>query len=984
MDVEDLGQDLFKVLGTKYSLKGNWETKLYVFTASSRLLTLNKFKSHLGPCNKTLEALFNAVKKHKEVLEEETNKFIEFKYQTKLLNFVIFFFYLEKCIVDVEEREMVESWFLRLRPIMILVCNKLKEYTGMHYHLDSCISVLMDKHSETSSPVVLHDIEKLLMLARDCESLDGYQSVFEKQERLSSLCKFGNLIVKKERPSEELIRQSRMSSEAQKFITNKINELSKLGEWNYEKSQNNSIENDIIELSIAEKPNLLIEAKQGVVFSIMDEDDRHYNIMKINKDVIKFPCEQKKSELSLRTMEREIKDTLFGKFRKCKSNDQNLMEIDCFKIIQDKPNANFSEWSLLSEFLEDNKGSQNSLIKAYSSMYERSENKNEKRKSLIGIIDNLENDKFELESVCDLEDMISLFLGIACQTKDEAKTIFCQRELLRMIELFPNQISFTVASNYQHLISVNPNCKILLDKLLGVLSSKVSFQDLKVFLQALSIIKTFPGEVWLKLLNECKDSINLLISKKKNEFIILVKAIIIKIESQLKVDSKLPFKSQIECGLSNLKRATSIDELNSCWNELEKFGKVNEMNIYQSCPFLDKLNFENLEFNGKKFIKFKETFHILPTKTKPKRITMIDEHGKETSFLLKNSDDLHQDLFIIHFFKTFNSFLYKFDVFPFGSDGGLIEWVEDATSLFSITRKSTIKFSDHYNSCFEKVLKSKRQSKDQWKRLDEKSKCEFLLQVYKLASKETRSDLIKNSIIAKSTNFNDLYSRLNEFTVSLADSSVFCYLLGIGDRHLDNILLNNKTSNIVHVDFNIAFDQGRTLKIPETVPFRLSKNLVKCLGVPSVYGKFKSRYMKTFKNTKEEHYFIQRFVSLYNDSVMWQMNRNQNVQVGIYQYVWAYCKFYNKENSNFQIFLKSPTVSNFSLLVENEKVEIENGLNEEMEQGVQTVGKENQKAKMLNTITRKLKETRDEFSLVGEAMNENLLSKMYHGWSAWV
>ena len=51
------------------------------------------------------------------------------------------------------------------------------------------------------------------------------------------------------------------------------------------------------------------------------------------------------------------------------------------------------------------------------------------------------------------------------------------------------------------------------------------------------------------------------------------------------------------------------------------------------------------------------------------------------------------------------------------------------------------------------------------------------------------------------------------------------YLLGLGDRHLDNILLDKHTGRVVHIDYNIVFDMGQQLRVPEIVPFRLTHTL---------------------------------------------------------------------------------------------------------------------------------------------------------------
>lgn len=47
--------------------------------------------------------------------------------------------------------------------------------------------------------------------------------------------------------------------------------------------------------------------------------------------------------------------------------------------------------------------------------------------------------------------------------------------------------------------------------------------------------------------------------------------------------------------------------------------------------------------------------------------------------------------------------------------------------------------------------------------------------------------------------------------------------MGLGDRHLGNILLDTETAEVVHIDFNIVLDRGQRLPVPELVPFRLTQ-----------------------------------------------------------------------------------------------------------------------------------------------------------------
>lgn len=54
-------------------------------------------------------------------------------------------------------------------------------------------------------------------------------------------------------------------------------------------------------------------------------------------------------------------------------------------------------------------------------------------------------------------------------------------------------------------------------------------------------------------------------------------------------------------------------------------------------------------------------------------------------------------------------------------------------------------------------------------------------------------------------------------------SSIVGYVLGIGDRHAHNILVHQRTAEVVHIDFGVTFEQGKALSTPETVPFRLTR-----------------------------------------------------------------------------------------------------------------------------------------------------------------
>lgn len=80
--------------------------------------------------------------------------------------------------------------------------------------------------------------------------------------------------------------------------------------------------------------------------------------------------------------------------------------------------------------------------------------------------------------------------------------------------------------------------------------------------------------------------------------------------------------------------------------------------------------------------------------------------------------------------------------------------------------------------------------------------------------------------------------RLN-YSRSVAVSSIIGHVLGLGDRHISNILLDTSSGEVVHIDLGIAFEQGKLLMIPERVPFRLTADMVDGFGMSGTEGVFR-------------------------------------------------------------------------------------------------------------------------------------------------
>ena len=114
------------------------------------------------------------------------------------------------------------------------------------------------------------------------------------------------------------------------------------------------------------------------------------------------------------------------------------------------------------------------------------------------------------------------------------------------------------------------------------------------------------------------------------------------------------------------------------------------------------------------------------------------------------------------------------------------------------------------------------------------------IEVYNQVCKETKGDEIRETLWLRSPTPSSWVEHSHAFTVSTALMSMSGYVIGLGDRHPSNIMIQRHTGRVIHIDFGDSFEVTRyRSQYPELVPFRLTRMIVAALDGGSVEKLFR-------------------------------------------------------------------------------------------------------------------------------------------------
>lgn len=264
---------------------------------------------------------------------------------------------------------------------------------------------------------------------------------------------------------------------------------------------------------------------------------------------------------------------------------------------------------------------------------------------------------------------------------------------------------------------------------------------------------------------------------------------------------------------------------------------------YENCVFIDR---------------FETTFETAGGVNLPKICKCVGMDGARYKQLFKGegNDDLRQDAVMAQVFELCNVVLQgdretarrslcvrNYRIIPLGLQAGVIEFVANTTPLQSWLTPAHAKYNKH--DWPPQVVNDKMR-----KAWEHSTESENLFVLYQEIKKHFHP-VLRHFFTAKHKTPMAWFAMRLNYIRSVATTSIVGHVLGLGDRHGSNILLDAETGEMVHIDLGIAFDQGKLLKVPERVPFRMTADVVDAMGAAGTQGVFQRCAEETLRVLRE-------------------------------------------------------------------------------------------------------------------------------------
>ena len=261
-----------------------------------------------------------------------------------------------------------------------------------------------------------------------------------------------------------------------------------------------------------------------------------------------------------------------------------------------------------------------------------------------------------------------------------------------------------------------------------------------------------------------------------------------------------------------------------------------------------------------RIMNFDPVFNVIPSKQRPRKMALLGSDGTSYTFVLKGHEDIRQDERVMQLFGLVNTLLnndsesfkrhlsiQQFPAIPLSQSSGLLGWVPNSDTLHNLIKD----YRENRRILLNIEHRIMLQMAPDYDNLTLMQKVE----VFSYAMDNTTGKDLYRVLWLKSRSSESWLQRRTSYTRSLAVMSMVGYILGLGDRHPSNLMLDRVTGKVIHIDFGDCFEVAmHREKYPERVPFRLTRMLTFAMEVSNIDGSYKlscEAVMRVIRENKE-------------------------------------------------------------------------------------------------------------------------------------
>jgi FKBP12-rapamycin complex-associated protein len=259
-------------------------------------------------------------------------------------------------------------------------------------------------------------------------------------------------------------------------------------------------------------------------------------------------------------------------------------------------------------------------------------------------------------------------------------------------------------------------------------------------------------------------------------------------------------------------------------------------------------------------VSFNPVASVIQSKQRPRRLIIVGSDGTDYTYLLKGHEDMRQDERVMQLFGLCNTLLandnecrkrhlniQRYSVIPLSTQSGLLGWVPHSDTLHVLIRE--------YRESRKILLNIEHRIMLQMAPDYDSLTLMQKVEVFGYALDNTTGQDLYRVLWLKSKSSEAWLGRRTNYTRSLAVMSMVGYILGLGDRHPSNLMLDKNTGKIIHIDFGDCFEVAmHREKYPERVPFRLTRMLTYAMEVSNIEGSYRTtceHVMRVLRQNKE-------------------------------------------------------------------------------------------------------------------------------------